>query len=229
MSRMAVAELFGPTFQGEGPSCGQVSAFLRLSRCNLDCSWCDTPYTWDTERFDLRAETTWMEVAAVADRLLAIPAPIVVVSGGEPLIHHRVLLELLPVLRAAGRRVEVATNGTLTPSPELVALVDHFEVSPKLASSGVAERRRIVPDALRTFAGSGVAVFKFVAESPADLEEVDALGPLLGTAPIWISPQGVTEEDVSTVMRRLAQPVLERGWNLSGRLHTVLWGAERGR
>jgi 7-carboxy-7-deazaguanine synthase len=226
---MAVAELFGPTFQCEGPSCGQVSAFLRLSRCNLDCSWCDTPYTWDSSRFDLREETTWLDVAAVADRLLAIPAPIVVVSGGEPLIHHATLLELLPVLRAAGRRIEVATNGTLAPSPELIALVDHFEVSPKLANSDVPERRRIVPEALDVFARSGAAVFKFVAEGPADLEEVDALVPLLGGAPVWISPQGVTEEAVTGVMRRLAEPVLERGWNLSGRMHITLWGDERGR
>ena len=53
---LLVAERFGverPTFQGEGPSSGVPALFIRLSRCNLTCTWCDTPYTWDTSRFDV--------------------------------------------------------------------------------------------------------------------------------------------------------------------------------
>ena len=53
---LVVAEVFGPTFQGEGPSAGRRAMFLRLGRCNLDCAWCDTPYTWDWSRFDPAVE-----------------------------------------------------------------------------------------------------------------------------------------------------------------------------
>jgi organic radical activating enzyme len=53
---LLVAEMFGPTFQGEGPSAGQRAVFVRTSRCNLSCSWCDTPHTWDWSRFDPHAE-----------------------------------------------------------------------------------------------------------------------------------------------------------------------------
>src|SRR4029450_7825218 len=53
---LVVSEVFGPTFQGEGPSVGRRAGFVRLGRCNLDCSWCDTPYTWDWERHDPAVE-----------------------------------------------------------------------------------------------------------------------------------------------------------------------------
>jgi len=42
-----INEIFGPTFQGEGQTIGKLSEFVRVSGCNLTCSWCDTPYTWD--------------------------------------------------------------------------------------------------------------------------------------------------------------------------------------
>ncbi len=60
---LLVAEVFGPTFQGEGFSLGCRAAFVRLGRCNLDCgqgagaTWaCDTPYTWDWARYDPAVE-----------------------------------------------------------------------------------------------------------------------------------------------------------------------------
>src|SRR5262245_52198924 len=49
---LVVSEVFGPTWQGEGPSIGRRCGFVRLGRCNLACTWCDTPYTWDWERYD---------------------------------------------------------------------------------------------------------------------------------------------------------------------------------
>lgn len=59
---LVVSEVFGPTHQGEGPHAGQLCAFVRLMGCNLSCSWCDTPYTWDASRYDLKAEGHRMTV-----------------------------------------------------------------------------------------------------------------------------------------------------------------------
>ena len=42
-------EIFA-SLQGEGPSQGKPCAFVRLSRCNLACVWCDTAYTWHFDR-----------------------------------------------------------------------------------------------------------------------------------------------------------------------------------
>src|SRR5690606_10255253 len=52
---LLVSEIFR-SVQGEGRHVGVPSVFLRLARCNLSCRWCDTPYTWDFERFDFERE-----------------------------------------------------------------------------------------------------------------------------------------------------------------------------
>lgn len=228
---LLVAETFGPTFQGEGPSCGQQALFLRLSRCNLACPRCDTPYTWDRSRFDLREHTQYLTAASVISWALAHPTPLLVISGGEPLLQQHRLLPVVAALAAAGRRVEVETNGTVGPSPELVEHVAAFNVSPKLAPFG-SDRdaaRRINPVALAAFVASGKSVFKFVVDSVTDLTEVDDLHTRFGLAPVWVMPQGVASDVVVARMRELADAVLARGWNLTTRLHVLLWEDTSGR
>lgn len=226
---LLVSEVFGPTFQGEGPSTGQRAAFLRLAGCNLACTWCDTPYTWDGRRFDLRRESSRMLPEEVLGRLRATAAPLVVVTGGELLLQQDGLLPVTHDLREDGRAVEVETNGTVTPVPALVQGVTRFNVSPKLANSGIAAEKRIRPAALTELQRTGKAVFKFVVGEPDDLREIRALEVTHGLAPIWVMPRGETAEAVLAVMRAVADPVLERGWNLTTRLHVMLWGAARGR
>ena len=228
---LLVAELFGPTFQGEGPSAGQQAMFVRLSRCNLSCPSCDTPYTWDTSRFDLRVSTTRRDPQDVAAWALRMPTSLVVVTGGEPLLQQQALLPLVTVLNRAGRRVEVETNGTITPTAQLSAQVTAFNVSPKLAgfaASGDADRR-INREALLNFVASGKSVFKFVASSLADLDEIDSLQQRFGLDPVWVMPEGIASGVVMDHMRALADAVLARGWNLTTRLHVLLWEDTRGR
>jgi organic radical activating enzyme len=221
--------MFGPTFQGEGPSAGQRAVFVRLSGCPVGCSWCDEPQTWDWSRFDRSAESRAMTTGQVIDWASGIPADLVVITGGEPLAQQRGLTELTTALADSGRRVEIETSGTIRPVPVLVSSVSAFNVSPKLASSMVPGERRIRPDALAAFAASGKAVFKFVACSVRDLDEVAELADRFGLTPVWVMPEGVTGERVLGGMRNLAGEVLQRGWNLTGRMHILLWGDTRGR
>lgn len=221
---LLVSEIFGPTFQGEGPSTGQQATFLRLSRCNLTCAWCDTPETWDTSRFDLASMTRRMTESEVLHELLAVPTPLVVITGGEPLLQQDRLVWLADMLRANQRRVEIETNGTVVPTPGLLAAIKHWNVSPKLASSRVPYGKRINPEALRVLNGSRRAVFKFVVDSPSDLDEVATLEAEYDLAPIWVMPQATSPAAVTAVMREIANETLARGWNLSTRLHILLEG-----
>ena len=229
---LVVSEVFGPTVQGEGPTIGRRAAFVRLGRCNLDCSWCDTPYTWDWERYDPQAELHERPVAQVLAEVEAMGVDRVVVTGGEPLLQQRRLLPFLVAASERGWTVEVETNGTLAPNTDTTRLVGRFNVSPKLANSGVAAERAIVPDALRAFAAlgrEGRAAFKFVVSEPDDLDEVQAIVDAHDLGPVYVMPEGRTAEAVLGGGRRLADAVVARGWNLTTRLHVVLWGDERGR
>lgn len=226
---LVVSEVFGPTFQGEGPSAGRAAAFVRLGRCNLACSWCDTPYTWDWDRFDPAVELRRTPVGSVLDELVAMAPEIVVVTGGEPLLQQRHLAPLLARCAAQGWPLEIETNGTIVPDPAIVGLVHQWNVSPKLANSGIELGRRIRPDALAALQATGRAVFKFVVTHQDELAEVAELADTHRLAPIWIMPEGTDPTTVTQRARLLAQPVLDRGWNLTPRLHVLLWGDERGR
>jgi 7-carboxy-7-deazaguanine synthase len=226
---LVVAEVFGPTFQGEGPSIGRRAGFVRLGRCNLDCSWCDTPYTWDWDRYDPAEELQRESAASVLARLASMAPEIVVITGGEPLLQQRRLIPLLEGCAARSWPVEIETNGTIVPDGRVVELVAQWNVSPKLTNSGVPYDKRVRRDALAAFRATGRAAFKFVVSDPADLVEVAELAGAHSLEPVWIMPEGTDPSTLLERARQLADPVLARGWNLTPRLHVLLWGDQRGR
>lgn len=226
-SRLLVAETF-TSLQGEGPSAGQPATFIRLSRCNMWCTYCDTPYTWDWSRYrpEDADRRTGADLAGWAE---SQPARLIVITGGEPLLQQQALAPLVTRLAGAGHRIEVETNGTIAPVPDIADGVTQFNVSPKLSGSGVPAARRIVSDALTALAGTGKGIFKFVISDPAELAEVRDLETRFGLAPVWIMPEGTSEKAVLAGMRALEQAARTRGWSLSSRLHILLWGDQRGR
>ena len=225
---LVVSEVFGPTFQGEGPSLGRRAAFVRLGRCNLACSWCDTPYTWRWEDHDPDVELRSVATGQVLADVMAMRTGLLVVTGGEPLLQQQALPGLLEGARALGMQVEVETAGTIVPAPDVDRLVNRWNVSPKLASSGNPVERRHKPDALRAFQATGRASFKFVVADAAELDEVAQIVEEHLLTDVWIMPEGTDAAAITDRMRALAAPVLERGWNLTTRLHVLLWGDRRG-
>jgi 7-carboxy-7-deazaguanine synthase len=225
---LLVAETF-TSLQGEGPSAGQPATFIRLSRCNLSCGFCDTPYTWDWSRFRPGAESRRWPAEELAAWTLEQQPQLVVITGGEPLIQQATLVPLAARLADAGRQIEIETNGTIAPLPELVRLVSQFNVSPKLSGSGIPASRRLVPAALAALAATGKAVFKFVICHPRELIEVAELQAGYGLAPVWVMPEGTSEQAVLDRMRAITGEALAQGWSVSPRLHVLLWGDQRGR
>jgi 7-cyano-7-deazaguanosine (preQ0) biosynthesis protein QueE len=230
---LVVSEIFGPTVSGEGPTLGQRCAFLRLGGCNLTCSWCDTPWTWDASRHDLRAELRRMDADMIVDRLLATGVRFVIVSGGEPLLQQGYpgWGAVLRGLTGAGIRVEAETNGTVEPSEETARLLTRFVVSPKLAHSGVAGDRRVNGTALKALAATGKAAFKVVCRDAGDVAGTVELTAAHGIPArrVWVMPEGTDSATLSRHLSEIAEPAIRAGFNVTTRLHVHAWGDERGR
>lgn len=228
---LPLSEVFGPTYQGEGPATGRRCWFVRLGLCNLACEWCDTPYTWDTTRYDVAAECPDTPVSAILVRLEELgagPDDLVVLSGGEPLMHHTKLRELL----ASPYEWHVETNGTIPPPDWWTDYVTHTSVSPKLITAD-PERKRIKPRALAGWAElahEGRACFKVVVQTPGDVEAAACFADDFGVdrSDLWVMPEGTTPDAVLAGHRAIIDAALEHGVSTTTRLHTLLWGEKRG-
>jgi 7-carboxy-7-deazaguanine synthase len=239
---LVVAECYGPVWQGEGPSAGQRCVFLRTGGCNLTCGWrrqpgglervdgawaCDEPQTWHSG-WDLHHTLTRAPISAIMTAVLEYGPMLTVITGGEPLIHQNQpgWEELLHALVGRHLRTEVETNGTLIPRYTPPGM--SFNVSPKLASSGLHVDDRIVPAALAWHAGHG-SVFKFVCTSPDDVAEAASVAGRHGASPgqVWIMPEGTSTVRVIETARLVAPAAAGYGFNLTLRQQVLLYDKER--
>jgi organic radical activating enzyme len=213
-----VSEIF-TSIQGEGPSVGTPSVFVRLQGCRVGCVWCDTRYSWDARGGD---ELT---LEALLRRVKGASAQNVVVTGGEPL-EHPAFVPLVAGLHALGLRVEVETAGTVLPPP---SPVDQWNVSLKLAHSGVPVARRLRPKAIERFRDLG-AWFKFVVAAEGDVDEVLAIQSRhgLATGRIVLMPLGMLRAEQLALMPRVVEWSRRHGFRFSPRLHILIWGPRRG-
>jgi 7-carboxy-7-deazaguanine synthase len=100
--RLPVMEHFY-TLQGEGYHQGRAAYFIRLGGCDVGCVWCDVKDSWDASKYPL------FDVRSLKFEVKKTPADIVVITGGEPLMHN--LDELTKELRSAGLRTHIETSG----------------------------------------------------------------------------------------------------------------------
>jgi 7-carboxy-7-deazaguanine synthase len=125
------------TLQGEGFHQGRAAYFIRLGGCDVGCVWCDVKESWDAGKHPL-----WK----IEDLILNIektPAEVIVITGGEPLMHN--LDELTSSLQSTGFKTHIETSGAYplsgrwdwiclspkkfkAPLPEILLLADELKV-----------------------------------------------------------------------------------------------------
>ena len=243
---LATDDTVGPeifaSLQGEGPSMGVPVAFVRLSRCNLACTWCDTAYTWRFEgdagllgrphrdgiAYDRKANQVTLSPAETAERIAALGQKRLVITGGEPLLQAAALAEMLEHLPDIS--VEIETNGTVAPPVRLDVRVDQYNVSPKLAHSGNAADLALIPERLDAWATEPRAFLKFVIAAPEDVAEVLELQRRYRFRPerVFLMAEGTDSATQRTRQAWLSGLCLEHGFRMSDRLHIHLYGDTRG-
>ena len=91
------------TLQGEGFHQGKAAYFIRLGGCDVGCVWCDVKESWDADKHPK------FDVQSLRFEVAKTPAEIIVITGGEPLMHD--LAELTKELHAAGFKTHLETSG----------------------------------------------------------------------------------------------------------------------
>jgi 7-carboxy-7-deazaguanine synthase len=230
-------EIFA-SLQGEGPSAGMPVAFVRLSRCNLACTWCDTAYTWRFEgdnrphrdgiAFARKANQVTLSPAETAERIAALGQKRLVITGGEPLLQAGALAEMLAHLPDIA--VEIETNGTVASPARLDVRVDQYNVSPKLAHSGNPADLALIPERLDAWAADPRAFLKFVIAAPEDVDEVLALQRRYRLKPerVFLMAEGTDSATLRARQAWLSELCLKHGFRMSDRLHIHLYGDTRG-
>jgi 7-carboxy-7-deazaguanine synthase len=130
-SRYLVNEMFY-SLQGEGVRAGTPNVFLRLARCNQECSVETHGFDCDTE-FESGRWMTGPEIVAEA-RELAASCGWLILTGGEPALQ--VDPDLIDMLHGGGFQLAIETNGSIA----LPAGLDWITVSPKVAEHAVRQR-----------------------------------------------------------------------------------------
>ncbi|HKI44448.1 MAG TPA: 7-carboxy-7-deazaguanine synthase QueE [Balneolales bacterium] len=107
------------TIQGEGVHTGKAAYFIRLAGCDVGCWWCDVKESWDADKYPK------VTVGSLVRSAVASGTNMVVITGGEPLLHD--LTPLTESLRRAGLKIHIETSGSSPISGHL----DWITLSPK--------------------------------------------------------------------------------------------------
>ena len=209
---MEVSEVFF-SIQGEGVDIGLPTVFVRTSRCNLECNWCDTTYSWEPgeER----------KVADLAEEALSYGVKRVCISGGEPLLQELEVAQLAEALEAEGCQISIETNGSIDIEEFPRGPNTHIIMDLKCPSSGMQDRNlftnvtKMRPD----------DVLKFVIAHQEDyIYAKRLLERQRPPCTVVFQPVGGLD------LRDLAEWVLEDRLDVRVllQLHRFIWGDQRG-
>ena len=159
--------------------------------------------------------------------------PIIVITGGEPLLHHKEALfyEFVCELLARGYEAHFETNGTILVDFEKFSAYKScvFAISPKLSNSAEPRERRLSFAALRSLRQNAKdSFYKFVISPKFDAQpEIAEILAVCG-GEVYCMPRGADRRELESAAQFCVDFCLKNGYNYSDRLHIRIWGEKDG-
>ena len=213
---MKVSEIFY-SIEGEGIEIGRPEIFIRLTGCNLRCTWCDTKYALENGEE--------MSIKEILQEVSKYPCKSVSITGGEPLLQKKELLELVEQLKALDYWIQINTNGTIFDG-EIFNVVNLITMDCKCPSSGMKSDLKVLARTKNSFGFK--LQFKFIISSEKDYRYAKniILTSLKGMANIIFQPEWHSRK----FAKKLVEFVERDGLNVRVILQQqkAIWGLKRG-
>ena len=230
------------SLQGEGKTMGVPAVFIRLQACNIMCggygtqkdgelhngaTWrCDTIEVW-TKGLAKTIEEATMYIYDNYGEVLKKGAHLIW-TGGEPLLQQYAIVEVMKQLHNIDIKpfVEIETNGTLIPTDEFDSFVNLYNVSPKLANSGVPYEKRIKKDVLEYYQNTDKSIFKFVITNEDNWNEVCELD--LKREKLYLMPSASNIDELKETQKTVVEIAIRETIKFNTRLQIEIWNETTG-
>lgn len=236
-----VAEIFGPTIQGEGPHVGMQTLFVRVAGCDFECAWCDSKFAWKIDGSIKRYDTKELADILVQECNNS-KCSNVVLTGGNPCLYD--FKQVIDILHDNNITVDIETQGSRM--PDWLLDVDLLVISPKAPSSKQPDVYKTVNEYMKLlssirqkvaikipvfneedfeFAMKYYALVDYYREKGVDIDLYLSVGNTNTTEAGDISKRVLT--DYEKLINMVANSYMERVFILP-QVHTLVWGNKQG-
>lgn len=236
-----VAEIFGPTIQGEGPHVGMKTIFVRVAGCDFKCAWCDSKFAWKIDGSIIRYDTKELADILVQECNNS-KCSNVVLTGGNPCLYD--FKEVIDILHDNNITVDIETQGSKM--PDWLLDVDLLVISPKAPSSKQPDVYKTVNEYMKLlssikqkvaikipvfneedfeFAMKYYALVDYYREKGVDIDLYLSVGNTNTTEAGDISKRVLS--DYEKLINMVANSYMERVFILP-QVHTLVWGNKQG-
>ena len=236
-----VAEIFGPTIQGEGPHVGMKTIFVRVAGCDFKCAWCDSKFAWKIDGSIIRYDTKELADILVQECNNS-KCSNVVLTGGNPCLYD--FKQVIDILHDNNITVDIETQGSKM--PDWLLDIDLLVISPKAPSSKQPDVYKTVNEYMKLltsirqkvaikipvfneedfeFAMKYYALVDYYREKGVDIDLYLSVGNTNTTEAGDISKRVLT--DYEKLINMVANSYMERVFILP-QVHTLVWGNKQG-
>ncbi len=237
--KLSISEVFY-SIQGEGPTTGYPSVFVRLGGCNLMCGGMGTQFDGELHNATWRCDTIEVWMKALLKNVTEVLGDIehkalsngthIIITGGEPMMQQNGIELFINYLKNLYPNIyiEIETNGTIKPSVSLQQNVNQWNCSPKLSNSGNYISQYFNLDTIIELNKLNTQ-FKFVVSTNQDWEEIKSLYlPNIDKNKVWLMPSGENQKLLNQSKQVVAEIVKENYLKFTNRLHIEIWNKKTG-